>query len=970
MYRQFVRGLLLILLNAACATVPPSGDPRLLEARRAFDEARQLQKEGRYSPAVPPAERALALTEGALGKSDPLELARRLDLLGTLYRQTGDFARAGPLLERALVLREATLGPRHPEVARSLHSLAHLFRDVGGYNKAEALHERALAMRESLLGPDHLDVAESLNALCVLEVVYGARGTTPRGTRCSRALAIRQATLDPHHPDVGESLHYLAALRGSHQRNPAAAESLYRQALAIREAALGPSHPDLANTLNNLGLVYMLEGRATQAEPLFQRALAIREAAFDPDHPKVAQALCTLAHVYQLQRRYTESGRLFARALAIYEKAFGLYHPDVSETLTYLAFNRAAEHDHAQAAVLYERAIASAAGLDENEGADNVYRALTGLADMYARTGEDTRAVQAFQRLHAHGVRVARANFIGLPDATVSRQAELSSSSYDRLNSMALAYPENEALRRFALAVTLEVKNRSAEHLSDISRGIHRALPGEEPTRVEHLRSLRSRIARLTLAGPGALSPVEHQRRLQALSEEAGDIESELSVRSAPSRDPLDGDRLVEHIATALPANAVLVELIVCIEKPQIDGLLFSLHTRKTGPQRYLAFLLFPDGRSRLIDLGAAEPIDRAARELHEALASKAPALEKARALHTLVFQPLQRHLGSVKQLFLAPDGQLALIPFDALHDGKRFLLDTFDITYLNSGKDLLPRGTDVTPASTVVVLADPDFKSAPPGTRAPAERSAALASFYASHRNLADTLVLEPLAGTRREAEAIRRLFPQAHLLLGSGASKDSLLGLTAPGVLHVATHGFFVDDASSGPEGTRTVASVENIHDGGRVATSEPLLRSGLVLAGALAEPSRSDAFSREHALLTALELSGMNLWGTQLVVLSACDTGRGDIRLGQGVHGLRRALFVAGAEAVVTSLWKVRDDATSLLMATYYRNLRRGQGRVSALRNAMREIRKTHPSPFFWAPFVASGRDTPLRGVAPAP
>jgi CHAT domain-containing protein len=121
----------------------------------------------------------------------------------------------------------------------------------------------------------------------------------------------------------------------------------------------------------------------------------------------------------------------------------------------------------------------------------------------------------------------------------------------------------------------------------------------------------------------------------------------------------------------------------------------------------------------------------------------------------------------------------------------------------------------------------------------------------------------------------------------------------------------------------------------------------------------------------LVTALELAGLDLWGTQLVVLSACDTGRGDIQLGEGVYGLRRAFLAAGAETVVTSLWKVSDQVTKELMEGYYRHLLEGHGRTSALREAMRRLRLEHPHPHFWAAFTALGRDAPLRapqGTAP--
>jgi CHAT domain-containing protein len=136
------------------------------------------------------------------------------------------------------------------------------------------------------------------------------------------------------------------------------------------------------------------------------------------------------------------------------------------------------------------------------------------------------------------------------------------------------------------------------------------------------------------------------------------------------------------------------------------------------------------------------------------------------------------------------------------------------------------------------------------------------------------------------------------------------------------------------------------------------DPLLRSGLVLAGA---PASGDL---SNSLVTALELTGLDLWGSQLVVLSACDTGRGEVKRGQGVYGLRRAIMVAGAETLVVSLWRVDDEVTHTLMESYYRNLLAGQGRVEALRAAMHSVRAQHPHPHFWAPFIAIGRDTPLR------
>jgi CHAT domain-containing protein len=228
------------------------------------------------------------------------------------------------------------------------------------------------------------------------------------------------------------------------------------------------------------------------------------------------------------------------------------------------------------------------------------------------------------------------------------------------------------------------------------------------------------------------------------------------------------------------------------------------------------------------------------------------------------------------------------------------------------------------------------------------------------------------PLPGTRQEAEAIQRLIPQAQLFLGPEATRERLLSLPTPAILHLATHGFFLGDASA-PTASRAVGYFGAL---GEVPSTprlpDPLLRSGLVLAGDSASPAAPSSPSPPQpgsTWVTALELAGLNLWGTELVVMSACDTGRGDVKLGQGVYGLRRAFVVAGAETVVMSLWKVNDETTRVLMEAYYRNLLAGQGRATALREAMRWVSLIYPHPHYWAPFIALGQDAPLRTLAPA-
>ena len=225
-------------------------------------------------------------------------------------------------------------------------------------------------------------------------------------------------------------------------------------------------------------------------------------------------------------------------------------------------------------------------------------------------------------------------------------------------------------------------------------------------------------------------------------------------------------------------------------------------------------------------------------------------------------------------------------------------------------------------------------------------------------------SIYFAPLAGTAEEARELKSLFPEAKVLTGSEASKRELERVESPTILHIATHGFFLENPADEAEDKKPVNSAKRESRGihATLNTDNPLLRSGLALAGA-----NLDKDENEDGILTALEASGLNLWGTKLVTLSACDTGIGEVKNGEGVYGLRRAFIIAGAETVVMSLWPISDSVTRDLMSSYYRGLREGLGRGDALRRAQLAIlnRKGHEHPFYWASFIQVGEWANLDG-----
>src|SRR5258705_80141 len=332
--------------------------------------------------------------------------------------------------------------------------------------------------------------------------------------------------------------------------------------------------------------------------------------------------------------------------------------------------------------------------------------------------------------------------------------------------------------------------------------------------------------------------------------------------------------------------------------------------------------------------------------------------------------QPVRGLVGSSRHLLISADGSLNVIPFAALVDEQsRHLVERFSISYLTSGRDLLRLQVARNSRTGPVVVADPAFGE--PAT-IPFRGGAAHASKQSDNEAAVGAQIdysqvfFGPLPGVADEVRALRRLLPHASFLTKERATKAALEQVRGPSILHIATHGFFLQDLPSNTASAKT-SEREIVKAGTRLGkwavwTENPLLRSGLALAGA--NQGRSDD---DNGVLTAREASGLDLWGTKLVVLSACDTGVGEVKNGEGVYGLRRALVLAGSETQVMSLWPVSDEGTRDLMIDYYKALKEGQGRSEGLRQVqLRMIASKHRRhPYYWASFIQSGEWANMDG-----
>jgi CHAT domain-containing protein len=885
-----------------------------------------------------------------------------------IIRPEQNWASEGDYEIRIEELRIATENDRELQEAHKLYAEACRLRDAGKYDEALPLFERVIETRKRISGPDDRDLATVLHDLAVF---YYYKGDYPKVEPVStRALAIQEKTLGQEHTDVAASLNLLSNT-SFNKGDYAKAEQLSSRALAIKEKAIGSEHPGLAFYLNNLARVYYKKDEYHRAEPLYVRALAIREKRLGSEHPFVAQSLNNLANLYYNKGDDANAESLHRRALAIREKWLGPQHPNVAESLRNLANIYRDRKDYVQAEPLYLRALAIEEKSREPQR-PHIARTLNNLAMFYVAKGDIAQSIAIQSRANA----VTEYNLSLNLDAGSERQklaflAIFLDQTNFTLSLHSQIAPDDSQALNLAFTTLLRRKARGLDAMTDTIATLRRHATPQDRTLLDQLLQARSQLAALKFQEPAAINSDADQDRLNQLEEQIEKWEGELSARSAGFRAQTKPVTLAA-VQAALPAASALVEFVVFTPQDPRSG--------NEQPPRYLAYLLAPHGQLRWVDLGEAATIDRAVDGWRQALRGNRVDVKRlARELDEKIMRPVrsalhsgqtgQMGVGEIRHLLIAPDGKLNLIPFAALVDEQnRYLIERYTISYLTSGRDLL-RLQDSPPSQNApLVVADPLFGTVASATVRGAQRSGIPLAGQRRESNPGQ-IVFRPLPGTKGEALAIKAVLPKASLLLQQEATEAALKRARAPLILHIATHGFFFDDqqaqqAKMSGGSDDNPMSVSDLRLSGRAAHIEdPLLRSGLALSGANQNKNGDD-----DGMLTALEVAGLDLWGTRLVVLSACDTGVGDIKDGEGVQGLRRALVLAGSESQVMSLWPVTDEGAKELMIEYYRALQRGEGRSEGLRQVqlrmLRSEKRRHP--FYWAAFIQSGEWANLEGL----
>ena len=879
-----------------------------------------------------------------------LGTAECLSMLGRVNLDLFQLDRAQEHLERALAIREQKLPADHVDIAESHQNLANLFFAGGNLEKARSSYLKAIEIGSLSLAKNSPDLAVAIRSLGQISQMQGHHSEAEMLYR--EALRMLESSVGRSDWRTGEARVVLAkhlAFEGDLKIARAEIESGFQVLLAT----FGPAHLSTLGAQLAQSTVMRRQGDLPGAGELLVQMEAVIQRTLPLDHPFQAEFLDEVGSVMRELGKGAEATGFFRQSLETKTKTYGRNHPNTLITLRNLAVLLYVDGEAEEARRLFEEIGIRAASVFSPESPE-MANFLADQSIVLMESGEVEKGLDSLDDALKAQDLVIRSLFTG----TSTRELQL---LLDRhyLDLAISAHLQNSpgSARSGRLAFETVLRRKGLD--LDVALSSHRKLHGRDPGLRQlsaDIKKLQDEQIRLWMGFPEGISEVAKLQRLDALSrqidakERAARVEVDLPLENL--------DITIEAVQSKLGSGQALLE-IVSYAVIESDYLLDPLRVPQTG---YAVGILKAEGEPEWVDLGPSEKIDDSALAFRQALLPQGGSYHQTgRELYDLTLGKLEPHLQGIERLEVSPVGAFELIPLAALIDRQgQYLVDRFSINLLASGRDLLRASQGCSKWRGALLVGGLDYGS---GHSSGQDEN----GFHFSE-----------LSASASEIAVIRKMLGTGCLLTGSNATEDRIDGVDGPTILHLATHGFFQSERSL----ESTLRDSSSAHR--KLNRSvDPFVGSGLALsqANAYREATRAD-----DGILTALEIRNLNLSGTEIAVLSACETGLGVSAYNQGIYGMRRALSTAGARSQLLSLWPVSDVMTKNFMVSFYAQLKAGVDRTEALRRVQLAFAEGRPlpvtgvetrggtllkgstvgHPYFWAGFVMSG----ARGKVPMP
>lgn len=969
---------------------------------------------GNFNMAEPIFKESIQLFKEVSGKKS-IKYYTAVQSLSVLYSEMEEYDKAEPFALQALEIAREIHGDSHRSVADALNNLGNLYQNLGNYDEAERLLKEAIEVNDRIFGKDCLDNVVPFNNLFH---VYSGKGDKTKGLEMlEKAYEIQQKHLGKDHPDCLSLLNNIVRAKylGSDNTDDEVEEILL-EILEKRKELLGENHPDYAKTMNDLAIYYFNKKNYEKASYFYIKALDLTKK----EDQLYSAILLNLGALYEKQNNIDEARSYFIRYFDylknyveknfafLSEKERGLFWKSNNYIIDYFKYfsseNKEKKPDVSAFAFnceLFSKGLLLNSSLEKQElilntDDENIIREwkeLTRKKDLYTDNESKIKRSEnsVFRTLIIDYPGIAEKVFSETKDKKYIQGKKEIAETRDSLEFMLNDLPEFENDIRQSKKEILELIGAESSEQADLIMEKHeneklveawKTIKDAEESfpefqlKIDEL--LRSSIAEeeslnlkflqeLSLNSPDVFIEiisetkdkelVQQFENLLSLRKEQIDLNRDIQLSEKKDIFKLSDnvkrqqDFYVkwEDVRNALNTDEAAVEFIRFIN---YDALKYV----------YGALILRPDSQyPEMISLCSEDELQKAVKKLPE----------DSRDIYSLILQPTEKYLNNIKQVYVAPAGLLHSVSFPGIRTGSGYLDDHYLIRNLLSSKDIinLKKQTRQNRESKRAVL----FGGADYGISGEELALADKDLTDIEHANLTRGMLdrLDPtrgqgfdfLPGSKKEVQLINKLLSElnweTYLYTDEKATETrlkSFSSLTSPEVLHISTHGFYFPEQKQLPN-DRDISGLfisdQNIY---RIS-DDPLMRSGLAFSGANQIWNGKEVPNDiDDGILTAYEVSNLNLKGTELVVLSACETGLGDVLEGEGVYGLQRAFRLAGVQAMIVSLWKVPDKETVELMEEFYRNKTKGVDQKEAFRKSRNKLRTQYPeNPEKWAGFV---------------
>ena len=814
----------------------------------------------------------------------------------------------------------------YDELASNI-DIADLHILFGRYSRTKVVLADALAQYENIYGKDSRKLIQPLVSMGHLSLTAGE--FTEATNYAIRANEIAVKAFGENSSKNAPTLRLSAEIKAELGDYDEAQKNIVK-AIEIQEKQFGREHIDVAKSLSELGIIKLYKNDdLKEIESIFNESRTIISSKLGETNPLYADVLTRLSEVYIFSERYTDAFEELNEALKIWELSVDRKkNVNKAEILVlkgdvfyFLKNYNQAEINYLEAKKLYDRFF--------NKNHPEYVKIISKLAKVYFMEGDSKRAKRNIDESLLNYSIFIKNYFPALSEREKARYWNTIKPVYEFYNTLALElmdeFPDmKKEMMNHALATKALLLNNSIK--------IRRRIQSSNDTLlISKYNEWQSKNESLIVAMSMSVDQLlENEIDVDRLTNELEELEREISQKSELfAKDMSDDEITWEQVKNALKPNEVAIEMVRFRYFNHVftDSVLYAgLYVKNDGSMKAPGLILITNGK---------QLETRYFKYYRNIIYFKG----KDQFSYENFWEPIVSKVGASSTIYLSADGIYNQINLEAIPTGDgKYVLDNSNIILVSNTKDIYlrsKRGAQVEASNKAIMFGNPTFYAAATDQR---------------------NITISQLPGTEKEVEELNRLLSKrgwnSEVYIEMDASEAKVKELDNPKVFHIATHGFFTP-------AIETEGKVPG--QAGAAASQNPLLRTGLLLAGAgdLLNKTKYN-YNMEDGILTAYEAMNLSLDNTDLVVLSACETGLGDLSVGEGVYGLQRAFMVAGAKTLIMSMFKVNDEATQKLMINFYQKWLDTGNMRQAFIDAKKELRNEFHEPIYWGAFIMIGLD----------